>query len=202
MYSHPPAQTISFVLSLVLSFVAFIHHVAVQVQLFDLVPSSTPGQLQNKLLEYLARDLESPVDGKLGECPQAASATPIPSSSSGAGIEAIVVPAVLGSVLLLLVLALICCGLAWFYRKKHRKYFEADDRSRDTESGTELESKFTFRCPSLSLSCSIFVFRSFFFWLNSAMGREIDGKDLRLGKLMAEGAFGKVYKGEYRYCDP
>ena len=29
--------------------------------------------------------------------------------------------------------------------------------------------------------------------------REIDGKDLRLGKLLGEGAFGKVYKGEYRY---
>ena len=164
MYSHSPAQTISFVLSLVLFFVAFIHHVAVQVQLFDLVPSSTPGQLQNTLLEYLAWHIESPVDGKLGECPQAASATPIPSSSSsGAGIEAIVVPAVLGSLLLLLVLALICCGLAWFHRKKRRKYFEADDRSRDTESGTELESKFTFRCPSLSLSCAVFVFRSFGF---------------------------------------
>ena len=45
-------------------------------------------------------------------------------------------------------------------------------------------------------------FRFSFALLNSAMGREIDGKDLRLGKLMAEGAFGKVYKGEYRYCDP
>lgn len=29
--------------------------------------------------------------------------------------------------------------------------------------------------------------------------REIEYQDLRLGKLLGEGAFGKVYKGEYRY---
>lgn len=28
--------------------------------------------------------------------------------------------------------------------------------------------------------------------------REIDGRDLRLGKVLGEGAFGKVFKGEYR----
>jgi predicted Ser/Thr protein kinase len=34
------------------------------------------------------------------------------------------------------------------------------------------------------------------------MGREINSKDLQLGKLMAKGAFSKVYKGEYQYCGP
>lgn len=144
------------------------------IQQYDLVESGA-GQLANTQVYLLAEGVANPVDFALGQCPKAAaSPTPqAPSSSSGVNVVSIVVPVVLGSVLLLLVALLIVAGLIWMYAKRHRKYFDSADLIEDAEAGTPMkESKFTFR--------------------------EIDGKDLRVGKLLAEGAFGKVYKGEYR----
>lgn len=71
----------------------------------------------------------------------------------------------------LVVLFVIATLVMWQLYKRRRKYYAAREAAEEEmEMG---HMKFTFR--------------------------EIAYQDLRLGKLLGEGAFGKVYKGEYRY---
>lgn len=75
-----------------------------------------------------------------------------------------------GSLLVLFVAGLIVGILAWNYHRKRRKYY----------AGQELCS------DEIELGMVKFTYR------------EIEYQDLKLGRLLGEGAFGKVYKGEYR----
>jgi hypothetical protein len=77
-------------------------------------------------------------------------------------------------VLVVALVALLVGLLLWNVYKRRRKYYAGRELAND-----ELELgnlKFTYR--------------------------EIEYRDLKLGKLLGEGAFGKVYKGEYRYSLP
>ncbi|ELR22090.1 protein kinase domain containing protein [Acanthamoeba castellanii str. Neff] len=132
-----------------------------------------PGILGASDVDFMGLAIDSPTDLAFGPCPQPPPDPTEPDAGTdSSNTVAIAVSVSVGSALLiLLALALVLC-LCCLATRRRRKYFDSG-LDADPESGVEMtEVKFTFR--------------------------EIDGKDLRLGKLLGEGAFGKVYKGEYR----
>jgi hypothetical protein len=119
------------------------------------------------------------VDLALGLCPYVGpSPSPQPQpSTSGVAVEAIVLPVVLGSLLFIVVVLVIVGSVVYLkFIWKPRRYFDEGvgglSKSGAEEGDIEMESAFSYR--------------------------EVDWGDLKLGKLLGQGAFGKVYKGEYR----
>jgi len=117
-----------------------------------------------------------------GACPYIApspsvSPSPVPLSASGsfsAMSVAIAAPAAAGAAASFVVFGLFgACGFA-FYRRR-RKWYEGEKADEEAaEDGTEMTSQhFTYR--------------------------EIDPSDIKMGRILGKGAFGKVYKGEFRY---
>lgn len=119
--------------------------------------------------------LDLAADMALGLCPYA-KPSPSPSSSSGSlSTVAIVLPVVLGSILLILILAIITVLLYLKFYVKRRRYFDGNKNSaEDFRKDVEMDS-----APNYTY-------------------REVDWGDLKLGKLLGRGAFGQVYKGQYR----
>lgn len=191
-YTFSPSQNESFEVQPVLFCLMKMANLTnLKVQSFDLVPSS-PGQLDNTEINSFFQLSNTPVDFALGACPQPPSSpSPAPDESS-IDKTAVIIPVVVGSAAILLATAIAVAAVCLLLVRRRRKYFDVDPDD-DKEKGTAMMPvKYTFRY-SKPYDLHLKSLRRFH--------REINSNDLRLGKLLGEGAFGKVYKGEYR-CRP
>jgi hypothetical protein len=130
--------------------------------------------------------LREPTALAIGRCPYIApspspsvtpSASPsvIPLSDSADLIPlTVVLPTVVGSVMACCACGVVVAAMLIVIARRRRRWFESDAGRAVGEGDVEMlaASKFTYR--------------------------EIDSRELKLGRLLGQGAFGKVYKGEYR----
>lgn len=126
--------------------------------------------------EFPVDDLTSPLSMLWARCPYRASPSPSPSPQSDSDLQRDLTISFAVSGPFIIVLLLLCCTpIVWFliWGRRRRWYKGGNGNSSDVEMNSVPESQeFSYR--------------------------EIDFRDLKLGRELGHGAFGRVYRGEYR----